>query len=382
MESPNQPDATPRPWLRLLCYATIASTFMLIAVGGKVTSFEYGMAIPQGWTTGGVISFLAPLEHWFYDTDKFWEHSHRIMGTLVGFMTIGMLIWLAITQDGRMWLRASGAAMLLMVGFQGYLGATRVNDNSLTYAFVHGIGGQMILCSWVVIAAALSKPWLSRLKATAKRQRDNAMPKMRWAVRLLLVLLLAQLTLGSAVRHFKSDKAIPDFPLNYGQLLPPMSQDALDQAYIAYYADRAGVAPEDSGITNRTPQGELVISVADVHLQFAHRLGAYAVLAFGLTLIVVALRNEKIRATVVAPCLVFGMILGTQVALGVMTVLSETDPFMATLHQATGAALIAVATWLAVRIHLAEYPAAVSSTDTKASPVMTSRPAPASPVTA
>ena len=378
----HEPTATERPWLRRFTYLVIAATFSLIAVGGKVTSFEYGMAIPGGFTTGGWLSFLAPLEYWFYDTDKFWEHSHRIMGTLVGFLTIAMTVWLWRTQKDRPWLKWAGVIMLILVCIQGAMGAFRVSEVSLTLAFIHGIVGQVILCSWVVVVVALSKPWLSRLKATAQRQRDHAMPRLRFAVRLLLVLLLVQLTLGSAVRHFKADKAIPDFPLNYGQFLPPMSQDALDEAYIGYYADRMGVSPEDSGITNRTPQGEIVISAGDVHLQFTHRLGAYIVFVLGITVGIIAIRLAKERSVVLAPALVLMMIMGTQVALGVMTVLSETDPITATLHQATGAALIAVATWLAVRIHLAEYSPEPVIADTSARGSFTPPQAPANPTPA
>lgn len=354
--------ATDNRWLRRFTYLVIVATFSLIAIGGKVTSYEYGMAIEQGWTTGGWLSFLAPLEHWWHDIDKRWEHTHRIMGTLVGFLTIAMTAWLWHTQRERPWLRWSGLAMLVMVGLQGYMGATRVSEVSLTRAFIHGIGGQLILCSWVLIAVALSRPWLARLGNIAKCKREFAMPNIRWAVRLLLILFLAQLTLGSAVRHFKADKSPPDM-LIYGQVLPPMSQESLDERYTAYYAEQADVTPEESGITNRSPQGEIVVSLSDVDLQMSHRLGAMIVSVFAIGVVVVVLGQEKNRPLVLAPSLVLLMLLGTQVALGVMTVLSETDPILATLHQSIGATLIAVATWLAVRIHLAEYAAPPANAD-------------------
>lgn len=379
MDQPTPNEPVQRPWLRRFCFLVILSTFTLIAIGGKVTSFEFGMALPGGFTTAGWLSFLAPLEHWWHDIDKRWEHTHRIVGTLVGFMTIAMMIWLWRTQRERPWLRWAGVGMLALVSLQGVMGAFRVSEVSITLAFVHGIFGQVVLCSWVVVAAALSGAWLTRLDAIRRRDRAKPASRLRRAVRALLVLLLVQLTLGAAVRHYKADKAIPDFPLNYGLLLPPMSQAALDESYIAYYARPMGITADearDSGlVTNRTPQGEVVISVADVHLQFAHRLGAYAVFIFGVTVIVWALRRSGDRSIVIAPAMVLLMLLGTQVALGVMTVLSETDPILATLHQATGAALIAVATWLAVRIHLAEYAVAPAIADTRRSPADGRRPA-------
>ena len=346
---------TEHRWLRRFTYLVIIATFSLIAIGGHVTSTDVGLAVPDGFTTFGHNTLLAPLEVWWYDFGTRWEHGHRLKGKVVGMMTIVMAVWLLIAVRNRPWLRWSGVVMLLLVISQGIMGALRVSEISLTLAFVHGIVGQLILCSWIVIAAALSRPWVSRLKATAEKQRDHKTVPLRWAVRVLLVLLLVQLTLGSAVRHFKADKAIPDFPLTYGQVLPPMSQEGLDDIYTAYYADQIGMTAEESGITNRTPQGEIVVALSDVDLQFAHRVGAVIVSLLALCVIIGAIRRAGDQSIVVAPGLIVLALFSTQFALGVYTVLSGTNPIMATLHQATGAILIAASTWLAVRIHLAEY---------------------------
>lgn len=359
--APDNPPTEHR-WLRRFTYLVIAATFALIAIGGKVTSFEYGMAIPGGFTTGGWISFLAPLEYWYNDTDKFWEHTHRIKGTLVGFLTIAMTLFLWRTQRDRPWLRWMGVAMLVLVCIQGAFGAFRVSEVSLTLAFIHGIVGQVILCSWIVVAAALSRPWLSRIRSINHAKRDYANAALRWSVRVLLVLLLAQLTLGSAVRHFKADKAIPDFPLVYERFLPPFSQASLDQAYIEYYAAQLSGPDARSAqamglITNRSPQNEIVVTLADVYLQYAHRFVAVVICLLGLYVFVTALQRAGDRSIVAAPVLFVFSLLAGQFALGIITVFSGTDPIIATMHQATGAALIAAATWLAVRIHLAEYAA-------------------------
>lgn len=365
----------PRPWLRRFCYLTILATFSLIAVGGHVTSTDVGLAVPDGLTTFGYPTLIAPLEVWWYDFGTRWEHSHRLKGNLVGMMSIVMAVWLFRTQKQRKLLKWAGVVLLIAVCIQGLMGAFRVSELSLTLAFIHGIFGQLILCGWVVIAAALSGPWLSRLKAITQRQREKQTPRLRWAVRILLVLLLAQLTLGSAVRHFKADKAIPDFPLTYGQVLPPMSQESLDTAYADYYANQLGKTPEEAGISNRTPQGETVVALNKVDLQFAHRFGAVVVCTVGLIVIVGAFRKAADKRVVFGPAMILLTLLTAQFALGVITVATGTDPIMATLHQATGAALIAVATWLAVRIHLAEYPAIEPALETVPRPTIAEQPA-------
>lgn len=362
MHTPLPDDLDPpayRPWLHRFCYLVILATFALIAIGGKVTSYDVGMAVPDGFTTFGHITFLAPLSTWWHDFGTRWEHSHRLQGNLVGVLTIIMAFWLWQTQSGRPWLKLSGLSMLLLVISQGIMGALRVSEISLTLAFVHGIVGQLILCSWIVIAVALSRPWINRLAAIAKAHRPAASPKLRWAVRLLLVGLIAQLTLGAAVRHFKADKASPDFPLTYGHVLPPMSQDQLDQWYVAYYTKPMGITAEqavEAGIvSNRSPQGEIVVSLGKVHLHYAHRTWAY-VLTLGFLGILIAVFRGRLRSDmVVPPVLALAGLFALQICLGVFVVYTGTDPLIATAHQATGALLIATATWLAVRVHLAEY---------------------------
>ena len=384
--APDNPPAEHR-WLRRFTYLVIVATFSLIAIGGHVTSTDVGLAVPDGFTTFGHNTLLAPLEVWWYDFGTRWEHSHRLKGNIVGMMSITMAVWLLlvyrdrsrdrqgkstagrlyaklhrlrITLEGpRPYLRLAGVVMLVAVSSQGIMGALRVSEISLTLAFVHGICGQLILCGWIVIAAALSMPWLERLGSIKRVKRDHANVPLRWAVRVLLVLLLIQLTLGSAVRHFKADKAPPDMMI-YGQLLPPMSQESLDRIVVEYHSQEWGLTPQESGFVNRTPQGEIVVSLSDVDLQISHRIGALVVSIAAILIIFVTLRRATAHPILCAPALLVLTLLATQVAFGVITVVSKTDPIMATLHQATGAVLIASSTWLAVRIHLAEYaPAAV-----------------------
>lgn len=375
---------TDRPWLRRFCYLVIVATFSLIAIGGHVTSNDVGLAVPDGFTTFGYPTLLAPLSVWWDDFGTRWEHSHRLKGMVVGMMTIVMAFWLLFVIEKRNWLRWAGVVMLGLVISQGVMGALRVSEISLTLAFVHGIVGQLILCSWVVVAAALSKPWLCRLKSIGQGKRAFATTPLRWSVRVLLLLLLVQLTLGSAVRHFKADKAIPDFPLIYGQALPPMSQESLDEMYAQYYASQLGKTPTEAGITNRTPQGEIVVALSDVDLQLMHRIGAVVVCLLGLVVVVGALKRSGDRSIVLAPALIVLTLFSAQFALGVFTVLSGTDPLMATMHQATGAALIASSTWLAVRIHLSEYAAVPAMADelTKAAAPVPTPASPATPATA
>jgi len=348
-----------RPWLHRFSFLAIISTFALVAIGGHVTSTESGMAVPDGWFTFGWWSLFAPPSEWWHEFGTFWEHTHRLQGNVVGMLSIAIAIWLFVTQKDRPKLKWAGVFMLVWVCAQGALGAFRVDEVSITLAFVHGISGQMILCGWVLIAAALSRPWVERVVSIQLKEKTTAPRWLRLFTIAMLVALFVQLTLGAAVRHYKADKAIPDFPTHYGQVLPPMSQEALDAAYLDYYVYPMGIdkqkATELGIFQNRSPQGEIVVPVWKVHLQFAHRLWAYTLLIAGITLVVVVLRSKLNQRLLLTPALLLLSLFVLQVSLGAITVLTETDIFAATMHQATGALLIATATWLAIRVHLAGF---------------------------
>lgn len=384
---PIDPDAPAyRRWLHRFSFVVLTATFALVAIGGHVTSTESGMAVPDGWFTFGWWSLFAPPSLWWNQFGTFWEHTHRLQGNVVGLLTIVVAVWLVLAHTDwvqlnsdinrrgffstyfrfrflkastRPYLRWAGYGMLLLVCIQGAMGAFRVDENSITLAFVHGISGQMILCLWVLVAAALSKPWVERVAEIRQRRASRAPRKLRWFTLAMLAALFVQLTLGAAVRHYKADKSLPDFPLHYGQVIPPMSQDALDAAYLAYHAEQFGLSLEEAqaaGWSNRSPRNNtIVVPVWKVHLQLAHRLWAYALLIAGVTLVVVTLRSKLDQRLLLTPALLLLSLFVLQVSLGAITVMTETDVFAATMHQATGALLIATATWLAIRVHLAGY---------------------------
>src|ERR1700743_1992190 len=97
-------------------YAIILSicTLLLVVAGASVTSKGAGLSVPD-WPlsygqvmpemTGGV----------------FFEHGHRMVATMVGFMTIILAIWIARVET-RKWMKNLGFAALGAVIFQGLLG--------------------------------------------------------------------------------------------------------------------------------------------------------------------------------------------------------------------------------------------------------------------
>ena len=64
-----------------LAVVLVCATFPLIWVGGLVTTYEAGMAVPDWPTTYGYNLFLYPWQTWICGPwDLFIEHGHRLLG--------------------------------------------------------------------------------------------------------------------------------------------------------------------------------------------------------------------------------------------------------------------------------------------------------------
>src|SRR5262252_3022053 len=98
---------------------TACCTAFLIFVGGLVTSTESGLSVPDWPTTYGWNMFTFPLSK-MVGGIRF-EHTHRLVASTVGLMTIVLAVWLQRREDRR-WVRRLGWIALAAVVLQGILG--------------------------------------------------------------------------------------------------------------------------------------------------------------------------------------------------------------------------------------------------------------------
>lgn len=386
--------------LHLLACALVLGSFSLITVGGNVTSLDAGMAVPDWPGTFGYNMFLAPLEKWGpHSGGAFWEHLHRLMGSAVGFVSIGLAVALWVTQRHRPWLRWYGFLLLGLVIVQGLMGGFRVSENSQFLAAVHGVFGQLFLAMSILLAAATGSFWAwssNEREATPGRERGwrwelglfgtcvalviamiflrashsadliflsrveeatviaamaayvlvalwRVLPAARrawpaWAkpeganlaAAALLATLVLQLILGAAVRHGGAEHAIPDAPLVYGGVVPPLSE---------------------ARFPTLDPEPMPGVTVGLMWLHYGHRVAALFVTAALVWAVAAAVRRGLHPAALPPMIATVGLTI-LQITLGLWTVWSEVHPSMATMHQACGAALLASTTWLTIRIFL------------------------------
>ncbi len=145
-------------WSHRLAWLTAAATFPLLFIGGLVTSKGAGLAVPDWPTTFGYNMFLYPWSQMVGGI--FYEHSHRLVASGVGFLTLVLALFLWLNED-RPWLRWLGMAALLLVITQGVLGGLRVVLLQQTLAIVHACFAQAFFALAVSLAFFTSAEWKS-----------------------------------------------------------------------------------------------------------------------------------------------------------------------------------------------------------------------------
>jgi cytochrome c oxidase assembly protein subunit 15 len=181
-------------WPHYLAILTSGSTIVLIMAGGLVTSLGAGLAVPDWPTTFGYNMFLYPWAKMVGGI--FYEHSHRLLGSLVGFLTIltAGAIWWKESRKWVFWL-AAGAVGLVIV--QGVLGGLRVVWLKLILAIIHACVAQLFLGLMIALAVFTSRSWV---EAAPPADREGGLRLRRLSL-VAVGLIYIQTIFGAILRH-------------------------------------------------------------------------------------------------------------------------------------------------------------------------------------
>ena len=306
-------------WLHRFAFFTAIATLFLICSGGMVTSKGVGLAVPDWPTTFGYNMFLFPISKWVGGI--FFEHTHRLIASTVGFLTIILTVWLWREEDRR-WLRNLGFAALGLVILQGVLGGLRVTMLKDEIGLFHACLAQMFFGLLVVITLATSRLW-QRISIV-----DVPFAPARTLTRIAIFTTIAiylQLALGATMRHQHRDLAILDFPTAYGQFIPNVTTAKLAEIN-AWRNARA--------LSEVTP--------FHIWLQMAHRFLAL-VIAAGVIACLFRARVMALRETPLARLSdAWFLLLTGQITLGAWVIWSDKAADIATAHVAMGAIMLAL----------------------------------------
>jgi len=338
MTAPDLSLATAQPRARPLALSgfllvVAALVFAMIVVGGITRLTESGLSITEWNLVSGAIPPLTQ-DQWQHEFELyrhtpqyiqvagpagmtlsgfkfifFWEWVHRLLGRVLGLVFFAGTAWFAVRREipkGYGWRLA---ALFVLGGLQGAVG---------WFMVMSGLEGRTEVSPYRLSAHLLFALFLfSALIWTALDLRNREARPSRltgWGA-IALAILTIQLTLGAWVAGFRAGYVSNGWPDMNGRFVP----EGID------WSRGVGFAMTHDPFL----------------LHFLHRWWAWVVVA---VLVIFARKVRKVPGARRASIAIHSAF-GTQVLLGILTVLSGIAIWLAVLHQATGALLLAATVW-------------------------------------
>ncbi len=315
--------------------AVAALVVLMIVVGGITRLTESGLSITEWKPVTGAIP---PLSHaqWQAEFEAyqrigeyrqingpagmtladykfiyFWEWSHRLLGRLIGLAFALPLAWFWVKGAIPKGYKPRLLALLALGGLQGVFGwymvrsglSTQVTDVSHFWLSLHLLTALVTLAALVWVALDLLA--LDRDPA-ARPARLTGLGAGAGAI------LLIQLLLGAWVAGLNAGLASDTWPLMQGRLFPEVNW--ANGAWWAFTHDH-------------------------YLIHFLHRWWAWVVVA-ALVVLARKVRRRERRASVA-----IHSAFGTQIILGILTVLTGVNLELAAMHQFVGALLVGATAW-------------------------------------
>jgi cytochrome c oxidase assembly protein subunit 15 len=324
----------PRPLSNLLLLVA-ALVFAMVVVGGITRLTESGLSITEWKPISGAIP---PLTHadWARAFDLYkatpqyrevagpagmtlsgfkfiflWEWVHRLLGRILGLVFFAGAAWFAVKRAIPRGFAWRLAALFVLGGLQGAVGWFMVMSGleGRTEVSPYRLSAHLLFA--LFLFAALIWTALD-LRAMARGGRPARVTG--WGA-LAVGALFIQLMLGAWVAGFRAGYVANTWPAMNGRFVP----EGIDWSHGAAFA----------------------MTHDQFLLHFMHRWWAWAVVAVLVLFARQVRRMEGGRFASIAIHSAFG----TQIILGILTVLSGIAIWLAVLHQATAALLVAATVW-------------------------------------
>ena len=335
---PAAPRARPRA-IAVWLLAVAALVFLMVVVGGITRLTESGLSIVRWEPLSGAVpplgeaawaaEFAAYRQSPQYQLVNsgmslaefksiyFWEYVHRLLGRIIGLAFMAPLAWFAFKRaipSGYGW---KLAGLLALGALQGAIGWWMVASGLVDRPDVSHIRLAVHLLAALAIFAALL--WVALDLLRLAREPAARAARMPTAAIWLLSILFLQVLFGAYVAGLDAGYAYSSWPKMGDQWFP--ADAPMLEPFLRNFADNP------------------------VMVQFVHRWLAFAVAAAALILARSAWAKGHGKAA--------GVLVGAvtlQILLGILTLLSGVELWIAAAHQAAAVLLLAAALVTAHRL--------------------------------
>ena len=315
-------------------FAVAGLVFIMVVIGGITRLTESGLSITEWKPVTGAIPPLTDAD-WQAEFAKyknssqyvlmnagmdlaafkhiyFWEYFHRLFGRLIGLAFMLPLIWFGVKRAIPRALTGRLVILLILGGLQGLIGWLMVKSGLVDRVNVQPV----MLTAHLTMALLLFSALIWTALDCLQLHRDAAAPLARVTPFALLAggILFLQIVWGALTAGMRAGQVASTWPLMNDHVVP----EGIEWANGALYA-----ATHDPFL---------------VH--FIHRWWAWVVVG---VLVVLA---RKVKAAGARPAsIAIHSAFGTQILLGIATVMSGVNIGFAVLHQAVGALVVASTMW-------------------------------------
>ena len=316
--------------------------FALVLVGGMTRLTDSGLSITEWKPIHGVIPPLSGKD-WQEEFEKYkqipefaqvnpdmelsgfkrifwWEWAHRFLARLVGIVFALPLLYFWLAGRLEQALKPQLLGLLALGGLQGALGWWMVASGLTKRVDV----SQYRLAAHLTLASLIFAAVIYVMRGLAIYSERPAPSATRRFAGLLALLTLLQIYLGGLVAGLDAGLSYNTWPLMDGSLVP------------------GDLLPIDPLWRNFFENPKTV--------QFAHRCGAYVLFTLALAHVAQAFRSNG-GTTHARRSLVLALLVLSQAALGVVTLMTQARPHPALAHQALALIVLAfaVAHWRAAK---------------------------------
>jgi len=317
--------------------AVAALVFLMVVVGGITRLTESGLSITEWKPVSGAIPPLSNSD-WQHAFDLykqtpeyleingpagmtlaqfkfifFWEWFHRLIGRLIGVAFAIPLLWFAAKRAIPQGYGLKLVGLFVLGGMQGVLGWYMVMSGLVDRTDVsHFRLSAHLLLAFAIMSALI---WVALDLRMLARTGENRPARFTGAAFATIAVLFIQLLFGAWVAGLNAGQVASDWPLMQGRVFP----EGVEWSKGAFFA----------------------LTHDPFLIHFIHRWWAWVVVAA----LVIFARLIKPREGGRSASIAIHSAFGTQILLGILTVLTGVAIWLAALHQAVGALVVASTVW-------------------------------------